>query len=36
MKKKDIVKWYGSMIARVAFTMTLVAFYSAELFTQII
>jgi hypothetical protein len=36
MKKKDVIKWYSAMIARIAFTMVLVAFYSSEFFTSVI
>jgi hypothetical protein len=36
MSKTKVVKWYGAMLARLMFTMILVAFYSAEFFNSVV
>jgi hypothetical protein len=36
MSKVKVVKWYGVMLTRLAFTMFMVAFYSAEMLNSVV
>ena len=36
MSKGQVVKWYSRMLARLAFTTVMIAFYSAEVFNSVI